>query len=122
MRRHVMKRGEKMKNKVCSLLVTLILVVTLYGCAADQEEDKPFEPTPLIIEEPDIKETEAFKKTVSAEVRDILNGEIVLTVYADGTEDFCYRGRVTVVNDGSDGTEVILFIYADNKTMLDRAF
>lgn len=111
-----------MRNKICSILMIICIVGVLYGCAADQEEDKQFEPTPLIIEEPDITESEDFRKAVSAEVQNIFSGAIVLTVYADGVEDFCYRGKAELINDGSDGTEPILIIYADSKTMMDSVF
>lgn len=102
-------------------IITMVAVIVVDGMEEEKEE-QDFEPTPLTIETTDITESEDFKKAVSTEAHNILNDEITLTVYADGAEDFCYHGRVELANDGSDGTEVMLFIYADSKTMLDEVF
>lgn len=109
--------------------ITILCVICLLACISiampskkTKKETGDFIPTPLMVENVDIRETEKFKNEVSRSVQDILNEDIILTVYAEGVEDFCYRGKVKVINDGSDGTEVILIIHSEHKTMMDDVF
>lgn len=88
------------------------MAAVLFGCA-DQKEIK--EPTPITVEKPNVRDTVAFKREVSARIEEILSGDITVTVYLDDAEDLCYRGQIKVVNNGSDGTDPIIFIYADRK-------
>lgn len=99
-------------NKIKSIMAVMLMAAVLFGCA-DQKEAK--EPTPITIEKPNIRDTTAFKHEVSARVEEILSGDITITVYLDDTEDFCYRGQIKVINDGSDGTDPIIFVYANRK-------
>ena len=100
-------------NRINRTLTILLASLALTGCADQQEQA---EPTPITVEKPDITQTKEFKQAVSDRVNEIFNGDVCLTVYSDVTEDFSYRGRIEVVNDGSDGTEPILFIHADSKS------
>lgn len=100
-------------NKIKSIMIITLMAAVLFGCA-DQKEIK--EPTPITVEKPDITKTKEFKQAVSGRVNEIFNSDVCLTVYSDTTEDFSYHGRIEVVNDGSDGTEPILFIHADSKS------
>lgn len=109
--------------------ITILCLICLLACISftmlskrTKNDMDDFIPTPLVVKNTDIRETEKFKKEVSRRVQDILNGDIILTVYAEGVEDFCYRGKVKVINDGSDGTEVILIIHSEHKTMMDDVF
>lgn len=88
----------------------------------ENEEEIEFSTTPLIIENKGKKEDEEFAKSISREVENILNGDIILSVYSNGTEDFCYYGKAELINDGSDGTEVILIIHEDKRVSLDSVF
>ena len=105
------EEGKRM-SKIKSIMVVILMAAVLFGCA-DQKEVK--EPTPITVEKPNIRDTVAFKREVSTRVEEILSGDITVTVYLDDAEGFCYRGRIEVVNDGSDGTDPIIFIYADRK-------
>ena len=99
-------------NSVKRIMIITLMAAVLFGCA-DQKEVK--EPTPITVEKPDVTQTKEFKQAVSNRVNEIFNGDVCLTVYSDTTEDFSYHGRIEVVNDGSDGTEPIIFIYAGRK-------
>lgn len=99
-------------NKIKSITAVILMAAVLFGCT-DQKEIK--EPTPITVEKPNVRDTVAFKREVSARIEEILSGDITVTVYLDDAEDFCYRGQIKVVNDGSDGTDPIIFIYADRK-------
>ena len=100
-------------NRINRALTILMASLTLTGCADRQEQA---EPTPIVVEKPDVTDTVEFKRAVSGRVNEIFNSDVCLTVYSDTTEDFSYHGRIEVVNDGSDGTEPILFIHADSKS------
>lgn len=100
----------KRTNRV---IIILLASIALTGCAEKQEVK---EPTPIVVEKPDVTKTKEFKQAVSGRVNEIFSSDVCLTVYSDVTEDFSYHGRIEVVNDGSDGTEPILFIYADSKS------
>lgn len=100
-------------NRLKRLSIVLLASLALTGCAEKQEQ---VEPTPIVVEKPDITQTKEFKKAVSKRVNEIFDGDVCLTVYSDVAEDFSYHGRIEVVNDGSDGTEPILFIHADSKS------
>ena len=102
-----------MVNRINRAITILLASLALTGCAEKQEQ---VEPTPIVVEKPDVTDTVEFKKAVSKRVNEIFDGDVCLTVYSDVTEDFSYHGRIEVVNDGSDGTEPILFIYADSKS------
>lgn len=99
-------------KRIDRALTVLLASLALTGCAEKQE---PAEPTPITVEKPNVRDTVAFKREVSARIEEILSGDITVTVHLDDAEDFCYRGQIKVVNDGSDGTEPIIFIYADRK-------
>lgn len=99
-------------NKIKSITAVILMAAVLFGCA-DQKEVK--EPTPITVEKPDVTQTKEFKQAVSNRVNEIFSSDVCLTVYSDTAEDFSYHGRIEVVNDGSDGTEPIIFIYADRK-------
>ena len=99
-------------NKIKRITAVILMAAVLFGCA-DQKEIK--EPTPITVEKPNVRDTVAFKREVSARIEEILSGDITVTVYLDDAEDFCYRGQIKVVNNGSDGTDQIIFIYADRK-------
>lgn len=100
-------------NRVNRVLAILLASLTLTGCAEKQEVK---EPTPITVEKKDITDTAEFKQAVSGRVNEIFSSDVCLTVYSDVAEDFSYHGRIEVVNDGSDGTEPILFIHADSKS------
>ena len=100
-------------NRINRALTILLASLALTGCA--EKQDQP-EPTPITVEKPNVRDTVAFKREVSARVEEILSGDINVTVYLDDAEDFCYRGQIEVVNDGSDGTRPVIFIHADHKT------
>lgn len=107
-----------MKRSIIAVMVALLM---LCGCAAEDPELVK-EPEPLVIHNKDITEREDIKKVISNRVQDILNGNISVTVYTDGAEDFNYKGTVECVNDGSDGREVILIIHAEHRTNMDDVF
>ena len=100
----------KRTNRV---IIILLASIALTGCAEKQEVK---EPTPIVVEKPDVTKTKEFTPAVSGRVKDIFSSDVCLTVYSDVTEDFSYHGRIEVVNDGSYGTEPILFIHADSKS------
>lgn len=100
-------------DRLKRLPIILMASLTLTGCAEKQEQA---EPTPIVVEKPDVTQTKEFKQAVSNRVNEIFSSDVCLTVYSDVTEDFSYHGRIEVVNDGSDGTEPILFIHADSKS------
>ena len=100
-------------NRINRTLTVLFASLALTGCAEKQERE---EPTPITVEKPDVTKTKEFKQAVSGRVNEIFSSDVCLTVYSDVTEDFSYHGRIEVVNDGSDGTEPILFIHADSKS------
>ena len=100
-------------NRLKRLSIVLLASLALTGCAEKQEGK---EPTPITVEKKDITDTAEFKQAVSGRVNEIFSSDVCLTVYSDVTEDFSYHGRIEVVNDGSDGTEPILFIHADSKS------
>ena len=102
-----------MMSRINRALTVLLTALALTGCA--EKQDQP-EPTPITVEKPDITKTKEFKQAVSGRVNEIFSSDVCLTVYSDVTEDFSYHGRIEVVNDGSDGTEPILFIHADSKS------
>ena len=87
-----------MKKKLCSILA-ILLSVTLYGCAEQPQETEAVEVQPLVIDVPERND----------------NG--TLTVYAEGVEAFQYKGRIEIANDGRDGNDIEIFVYAvdDNK-------
>lgn len=100
-------------NKRVSAITVLAVSLLLGGCAAESQQ-KP-EPTPIVVEKKSIRETETFKKEVSARMEELLSGEVMLTVYLDNAEDFNYVGTLEVINDGSDGARPVIFIHADRK-------
>lgn len=102
-----------MMSRINRALAVLLASIALTGCAEKQEVK---EPTPITVEKKDITDTAEFKQAVSGRVNEIFSSDVCLTVYSDVTEDFSYHGRIEVVNDGSDGTEPILFIHADSKS------
>ena len=100
-------------NRINRALAVLLASIALTGCAEKQERA---EPTPIVVEKPDITKTKKFKQAVSGRVNEIFSGEVSLTVYLDTAEDFNYIGEMEVINDGSDGTRPVIFIHADHKT------
>lgn len=100
-------------NRLKRLSIVLLASLALTGCADRQEQA---EPTPIVVEKPDITDTVEFKQAVSGRVNEIFSGEVSLTVYLDTAEDFNYIGEMEIINDGSDGTRPVIFIYADRKT------
>ena len=100
-------------SKIKRIAAITLMAAVLFGCAEKQEQA---EPTPIVVEKQDITKTKEFKQAVSGRVNEIFSSDVCLTVYSDVTEDFSYHGRIEVVNDGSDGTEPILFIHADSKS------
>lgn len=100
-------------NRVNRVLAILLASLTLTGCADRQEQA---EPTPIVVEKPDITDTVEFKRAVSGRVNEIFSSEVSLTVYLDTAEDFNYIGELEIINDGSDGTRPVIFIHADHKT------
>ena len=100
-------------RRINRALAVLLASIALTGCAEKQEVK---EPTPITVEKPDITDTAEFKQAVSQRVDEVLSSEVSLTVYLDTAEDFNYVGTLEVINDGSDGTRPVIFIYADHKT------
>lgn len=100
-------------NRINRALTILLASLALTGCADRQEQA---EPTPITVEKKDITDTAEFKQAVSKRVDEVLGGEVSLTVYMDTAEDFNYIGELEIINDGSDGTRPVIFIYADRKT------
>lgn len=100
-------------NRINRALTILMASLALTGCAEKQEQA---EPTPIVVEKPDITDTVKFKRAVSGRVNEIFSGEVSLTVYLDTAEDFNYIGEMEIINDGSDGTRPVIFIHADHKT------
>lgn len=100
-------------NRINRALAILLASLALTGCA---DQQKPVEPTPIVVEKKDITDTEEFKEAVSQRVDEVLGGEVSLTVYLDTAEDFNYIGTLEIINDGSDGTRPVIFIHADHKT------
>lgn len=100
-------------NRINRALTILMASLALTGCAEKQEVK---EPTPIVVEKPDITQTKEFKQAVSQRVDEVLGGEVSLTVYLDTAEDFNYIGEMEIINDGSDGTRPVIFIHADRKT------
>lgn len=100
-------------NRINRALTVLLASLALTGCA--EKQDQP-EPTPIVVEKPDITQTKEFKQAVSNRVNEIFSGEVSLTVYLDTAEDFNYIGEMEIINDGSDGTRPVIFIHADHKT------
>lgn len=100
----------KRTNRV---IIILLASIALTGCAEKQEVK---EPTPIVVEKPDITKTKEFKQAVSQRVDEVLGGEVSLTVYLDTAEDFNYIGEMEIINDGSDGTRPVIFIHADHRT------
>lgn len=100
-------------DRLKRLPIILLASLALTGCA---EKQTPAEPTPIVVEKPDITQTKEFKQAVSQRVDEVLGGEVSLTVYLDTAEDFNYVGTLEVINDGSDGTRPVIFIHADHKT------
>ena len=100
----------KRTNRV---IIILLASIALTGCAEKQEVK---EPTPIVVGKPDITDTAEFKQAVSQRVDEVLGGEVSLTVYLDTAEDFNYIGEMEIINDGSDGTRPVIFIYADHRT------
>ncbi len=62
------------------LLTVLLVSLTLTGCAEKQEQA---EPTPIVVEKPDITQTKEFKQAVSQRVDEVLGGKVSLTIYLD---------------------------------------
>ena len=106
-------RRTNMMSRINRALAVLLASIALTGCA--EKQDQP-EPTPITVEKKDITDTAEFKQAVSQRVDEVLGGEVSLTVYLDTAEDFNYVGTLEVINDGSDGTRPVIFIYADHKT------
>lgn len=102
-----------MVNRINRAITILLASLALTGCAEKQERE---EPTPIVVEKPDITKTKEFKQAVSQRVDEVLGGEVSLTVYLDTAEDFNYIGEMEIINDGSDGTRPVIFIHADHKT------
>ena len=100
-------------NRINRALTILLASLALTGCAEKQERA---EPTPIVVEKPDITQTKEFKQAVSQRVDEVLSGEVSLTVYLDTAEDVNYIGEMEIINDGSDGTRPVIFIHADHKT------
>ena len=100
-------------RRINRALAVLLASIALTGCAEKQEQA---EPTPIVVEKPDITDTVEFTQAVSGRVNEIFSGEVSLTVYLDTAEDFNYIGEMEIINDGSDGTRPVIFIYADRKT------
>jgi hypothetical protein len=100
-------------NRINRALTILMASLALTGCA--DQQDQP-EPTPIVVEKPDITDTAEFKQAVSQRVDEVLGGEVSLTVYLDTAEDFNYIGEMEIINDGSDGTRPVIFIHADHRT------
>lgn len=102
-----------MMSRINRALAVLLASIALTGCA--EKQDQP-EPTPIVVEKPDITKTKEFKQAVSGRVNEIFSGEVSLTVYLDTAEDFNYIGEMEIINDGSDGTRPVIFIHADHRT------
>lgn len=100
-------------NRLKRLSIVLLASLALTGCA--EKQDQP-EPTPIVVEKPDVTQTKEFKQAVSQRVDEVLGGEVSLTVYLDTAEDFNYIGEMEIINDGSDGTRPVIFIHADHRT------
>ena len=100
-------------RRINRALAVLLASIALTGCAEKQEVK---EPTPITVEKKDITDTAEFKQAVSGRINEIFSGEVSLTVYLDTAEDFNYIGEMEIINDGSDGTRPVIFIYADHKT------
>ena len=100
-------------NRLKRLSIVLLASLALTGCA--EKQDQP-EPTPIVVEKPDVTQTKEFKQAVSQRVDEVLGGEVSLTVYLDTAEDFNYIGELEIINDGSDGTRPVIFIHADRRT------
>ena len=100
-------------RRINRALAVLLASIALTGCAEKQEVK---EPTPITVEKKDITDTAEFKQAVSGRINEIFSGEVSLTVYLDTAEDFNYIGEMEIINDGSDGTRPMIFIYADHKT------
>ena len=100
-------------NRINRALAVLLASIALTGCAEKQERA---EPTPIVVEKPDITKTVEFQRAVAARMDELLGGEVSLTVYMDTAEDFNYIGELEIINDGSDGTRPVIFIHADHKT------
>lgn len=107
------ERGEVM-NKRKSAVTVLLASLLLGGCAVESQQEP--EPTPIVVDRPDIRNTEAFRNAVSERVQEILSGEVTVTVYLEDAEDFNYTGTLEIIRDGSDGTVPIIFIHADKKS------
>lgn len=101
-------------NRINRALTILLASLALTGCA---EKQAPAEPTPIVVEKPDVAQTKEFKQAVSQRVDEVLGGEVSLTVYLDNVEDFQYIGTLEVIDDGSTGTRPVIFIHADRKTV-----
>ena len=82
-------------NRINRALTILMASLALTGCA--DQQDQP-EPTPITVEKPNVRDTVAFKREVSARIEEILSGDITVTVYLDDAEDFCYRGQIKVAS------------------------
>lgn len=113
-------------RKAISSLLLLMMVVLLVGCAAkkvaeDKSDSASHSVTPLVIEE---RHQLGIDEAVKQEVRRILGGDVTLTVYSDNdaTQSFAYKGKLEVVDDGTDGSDIILFIHADTITSSDDWF
>lgn len=102
-----------MREKLKSVLIMVLMVTTLCGCANTIDEPGAKKAEPLVIEK-DLSETAEFKKEFYKQLED---KDVSLTVYVDNAEDFNYKGKLEVVQDGLDGRELMLFIYADQKSM-----
>ena len=100
-------------RRINRALAVLLASIALTGCAEKQEQA---EPTPIVVEKPDITDTVEFTQAVSGRVNEIFSGEVSLTVYLDTAEDFNYIGEMEIINDGSDGTRPVILIHADHKT------
>lgn len=98
-----------MIRKLLSIGIVVLIALCMCGCSYKENA----EPDPLVIEEKDIKDTAQFKKAFYEELE---GKDVSLTVYVDGTEDFNYKGRIEVIEDGLDGKELILFINSEGKS------
>lgn len=88
-------------KKLTVLFGTLLLIVVLVACERGYKSQNKIEPEPLNVEN----------------VKQCNFGNV--TVYADGIKDFSYMGRVEIINDGKDGQEIEIYLYATDRVFLE---